>query len=98
MNDYNTPNNCFMTKVSRRQSLFRNYEAEYSPSILKLKVEKAKQKANTPGADDIPVELLKRLNDEDIIVLFNLVYQSGKLRSDWQISIFIALPKNTKSR
>lgn len=85
------------------ESILANCEAENGPPILKSEVEKAIRQSKTrktPGPDEIPVELLKILDDESISVLtafFNQVYQSGELPNDWQKSIFIALPKNTKA-
>lgn len=72
------------------------------PSILVSEVEAAIRKARNrkaAGPDDIPVELLKLLDDEGIrlmTALMNRIYETGEIPSEWTQSTFIPLPKKSK--
>lgn len=72
------------------------------PQILESEVKSAIRRARNckaPGADDIPVEQLKLLDDESVrllTALFNRVYQTGQIPSEWTRSIFVPLPKKCK--
>lgn len=50
------------------------------------------------GPDDIPAELLKLIDNENIKIilqLFNNIYKTGHIPTDWLKSVFITLPKVT---
>lgn len=77
---------------------------EEGPEILKVEVQYALKNAKTrktPGPDEIPVELLKMMNEDNIhllIRLFNKIYDTGEIPIDWLESTFIAIPKKQKAR
>ena len=79
-------------------------ESMTGPSILVSEVEAAIRKARnrkSPGPDEIPVELLKLLDEDGVRVLsafFNRVYRTGEIPSQWAESTFIPLPKKPKPR
>ncbi|KAF6200406.1 hypothetical protein GE061_006709 [Apolygus lucorum] len=53
------------------------------------------------GPDEVPAEILKLLDEENVkklTILFNTIYDSGKLPLDWLHSIFITLPKKANSQ
>jgi len=48
------------------------------------------------GPDDIPVELLKMIQEDNIgilVKLFNTVYITGEIPEDWLKSVLMTLPK-----
>lgn len=69
------------------------------PGILKEEVECAIRHARNRkavGPDNIPVEIVKLIDDENIGIitkLFNNIYESGNLPQGWLLSTFVALPK-----
>lgn len=71
------------------------------PEILEAEVENANKKAKNRvavGPDDIPIEVLKLLEEKGIKTitkLFNDIYNEGKFPSEWLRSIFIPLPKKS---
>jgi len=74
------------------------------PSILKSEVENAIRQAKTGkacGPDEVFTEMLKHLNGANISTitqLFNKIYDTGIISSEWLKSVFITLPKKTSSR
>ncbi|XP_076384113.1 uncharacterized protein LOC143261929 [Megalopta genalis] len=77
-------------------------ETDRGPSILKSEVRKAiKQAKNNKvsGPDQIPTELLKLLEEENITYLtafFNKIYNEGIIPDDWLESLFITIPKKSR--
>ncbi|CAG9835018.1 unnamed protein product [Diabrotica balteata] len=82
----------------------RNNIAEFyqnctdSPEIIKCEVEAYK----ACSLDDTPTELLKLIEDNDIKVLvskiFNSIYNTGVIHTDWLKSIFVAILKKHNMR
>lgn len=74
------------------------------PEILRSEVENAIKllKSNkSPGSDQIYPEVLKLINEENIdlfVILFNKIYDTGRIPQDWLESIFVPLPKKTNPR
>lgn len=51
------------------------------------------------GPDEIPTDLLKLIDEDNIKVLvnhFNIVYDTVVLPSEWLNSTFVAIPKKTQ--
>ena len=80
------------------------FEITSGQSILKEEVEKTIQsmkKGKTTGSDEISTEMLRALDDENIDVITNLcniMYNRGVIPTDLKQSIFIALPKKSKTQ
>jgi len=74
------------------------------PAITKDEIRKAIESSKNNkavGPDNIPVELLKLINDDNIKILeklFNNIYNTGIFPEDWLTSTFIALPKKANAR
>lgn len=74
------------------------------PEIMRSEVEHAIKNAKTRkalGPDEIPTELLKLIDEENmkiIVKLFNAIYNTGVIPSDWLKSTFIAIPKKHRAR
>lgn len=74
------------------------------PIITKDEILKALQNAKNKKAtmsDDVPSEIIKLIDDQNIDVLhkiFNKVYDTGFFPSDWLLSTFIALPKKVNAK
>ena len=72
--------------------------------ILKTEIKTAiKNSTNgkAMGADQIPVETLKCMNDETLEILldlFNQVYKTGHIPEQWLLSTFCAIPKATNAK
>lgn len=59
---------------------------------------KAAKIGKSAGPDDVYSEVLKLFNDQStdkLVSLFNAIYVSGKIPSDWLESVFVTLPKKT---
>ena len=89
-----------------RPELYISEEPEPYPRITKAEIERAiqnMQNNKSPGPDEVRVELIKLLCDSSTDFLtsleeiFNLIYDTGKIPSDWLTSSFIALPKKPRA-
>lgn len=93
-----------MFKDASRSPASINITDDSGPPILTTEVKKALRSAKTGkamGPDNIPVEVLKLLEDDYLDALtnlFNQVYNLGSLPSEWLKSTFITLPKKTKAK
>ena len=73
------------------------------PQITKHETENALYKikdGKAPGLDEIPIEMLKALEDfgiEKLTDLFNKIYETGHLPDDLLQSVFITIPKKSKA-
>lgn len=74
------------------------------PKIIKDEVIyaiKAQKKGKATGPDNIYAEVIKLVGDQEekgldlLTSLFNAIYKSGTIPSDWLKSTFIAIPKKT---
>lgn len=74
------------------------------PPILKsevLRVLKAAKTGKSPGPDNIPIEILKLLEEDQLDVLtelFNYIYDTGDVPIDWLKSMFITIPKKQNAK
>lgn len=74
------------------------------PTILKSEVIHAfsiAKNRKASGPDEIPTEALKLITEENIglvVKLFNSIYETGEIPSDWLSSTFIALPKKQQPK
>lgn len=74
------------------------------PAILKSEVLwalKAAKVGKSPGPDNVPIEILKLLEEDQLDVLtqfFNNIYETGNLPSDWLKSTFITIPKKQNAK
>nr|ADF18552.1 endonuclease-reverse transcriptase [Bombyx mori] len=74
------------------------------PAMLRSEVLRALKAAKTgklPGPDNIPIEILKLLEEDQLDVLtqfFNNIYETGNLPSDWLKSTFIKIPKKQNAK
>lgn len=74
------------------------------PEILKSEVIKALEQTKdgkAAGCDEIPAEFLRLINENNLNIvldLFNKIYDSGQIPSDWLKSTFITLPKKANSK
>lgn len=50
------------------------------------------------GPDEIPIELLKLIDIDIIVDLFNAVYATGIIPKGWLQSTFITLPKKPNAK
>ncbi|GFN86324.1 retrovirus-related pol polyprotein line-1 [Plakobranchus ocellatus] len=73
------------------------------PAILKEEVEHAISKmkqGKATGADGIPVEAIKVLDDLDIIEkinLMNTMYNNGEIPQDMKKSLYIIMPAKSRN-
>jgi len=73
------------------------------PSILKGEVEKAIKRLKNkkaPGPDNIHSEVLKLIDENGVCFLtelFNRIYDTGTIPSDWLHSTFITIPKKNNA-
>ena len=70
-------------------------DAEVSAAIHKMKDGK------TPGPDNIHAELLKLLDQEAVgwlTKVFNNIYNTGKIPTEWLKSTFVAIPKKPRAK
>ena len=79
-----------------------DYEKE--PNIMEAEVEWAIEQLKnnkSPGADEIPIELIKAAGDgitKEITVLCNKIWEKGEWPSDWEKSIFVPILKKGDAR
>ncbi|CAG4984092.1 unnamed protein product [Colias eurytheme] len=72
---------------------------DMGPSITKGEICNVISKAKTGkavGPDEVPIELIKEIEEcnlDYITNLFNAIYDSGTIPSDWLKSTFVAIPK-----
>jgi len=64
-------------------------EVRYALSTLKDR--------KAPGQDNIHAEILKLVNVEQLCALFNKIYDTGDIPSDWLVSTFVAIPKKANA-
>lgn len=82
----------------------RNNECEQAPKILKseiLKALKLCKNGKATGPDEIHIEMIKQLEEENLLPLFQLIQQvhtTGNIPKDWLTSVFIPLPKKSKAK
>ena len=80
------------------------FENTSGQSILKEEVEKAilsMKRGKVTGSDEISTEMLRVLDDQNIDIITNLcniIYNSGVAPTDLKQSIFITLPKRSKTQ
>lgn len=65
-------------------------EVNYALSTLKNK--------KAPGQDNIHAEVLKLFNTKQLCDLFNNIYDTGDIPSNWLRSTFVAIPKKVNAR
>ena len=81
-----------------------NDDVTSEPEILRSEVEQAMKKlksGKSPGADNIPAELLKQSDNEGIDVihkLCNKIWRTKKWPEDWKKAVFLPLPKKGDTR
>lgn len=66
--------------------------------LYALKIYKTKK---TQGSDQLPVEILKLIDEDQIHILlelFNTIYRRGIIPSEWLLSTFVALSKKTNAK
>ncbi|KAG8139297.1 hypothetical protein E2320_002060 [Naja naja] len=74
------------------------------PNIIMEEVEHAIKIAKTrkaTGPDDIPVEILKLLENSGkkfLLQLFNQIYETGKIPDDWLKSTFVTTPQKINAK
>jgi hypothetical protein len=82
-------------------------EGETGPSILKSEIEDAiaaLKNNKSAGPDNVPCEILKILCKSDkqfldnLVELFNNIYNSGKIPENWLQSTFITIPKKPNAQ
>lgn len=79
-------------------------EADTGPAILReevIRVVHNMKAGKAPGPDKVHAELLKTLSGKEIdnlVLLFNKIYQTGKIPEDWLKSTFIPIPKKPNAR
>ncbi|CAG9841161.1 unnamed protein product [Diabrotica balteata] len=86
-----------------REELSLEITEDTGPPILREEVIyaiKNTKEGKATGPDEVPIELLK-LIDEDVIdvmvELFNLIYQTATIPRQWLQSTFVAIPKKPSS-
>ena len=78
-------------------------QGDYGPSIRKENVCLATSKmrdGKATGTDKIPIECLKALNETSLEVFtsfYNNIHHTGHIPDDLMQSIFMTVPKNSKS-
>jgi len=83
--------------------VYRNEEYTEEPYILQEEVRRAIKELSrnkAPGADDIPIELVKESGEQGVRVLTalcNSIWQSGVWPKDWKRSVYIPIPKKGDS-
>lgn len=74
------------------------------PEILKEEIEHAIEKSKpgkAAGPDEVPADILKLIDENSIellVRLFNTIYETGRIPSDWMSSTFVTLPKKNKAK
>ena len=71
------------------------------PPILESEVEyalKRMKNRKAPGADELPAELLKCIDVKVLTKLFNKIYNSGSIPSEWLMSTFVPIPKKPNAK
>ena len=90
--------------ADERPQLEDNLEGDLSgPSITIEEITRAiktSKDRRAVGPDQVPVEMLKLLDDDGIRILqsfFNRIYNTGKFPTKWLTSLFIPLPKKNNA-
>lgn len=74
------------------------------PPITKDEIRKAIEQAKdnkSPGPDELPAEIIKMISEDNLHLyetLFNTIYDSGSIPTDWLRSTFIPIPKTHNAR
>ena len=88
----------------RQEPNLRNGQEDEGPEITKDEVIyalKRMRNGKSPGPDELPVELLKLIEERSIntlVDLFNNIYQSGIIPQEWLLSTFVTMPKKGNPR
>jgi len=98
----------YTEKLYRRDvnitTTFEETDYVIEPPIMEAEVQRALQeiKCNkAPGADDIPIELLKASGEEGVQVITTLcqkIWETGTWPDDWKKSVYIPIPKKGEPR
>ena len=87
-----TENQCLNSRLHQDKAILKE---KVEKTILSMTIVKA------TGSDEISTEMLRALDDQNIDVktnLCNIIYNSGVIPTDLKQSIFITLPKKSKSQ
>lgn len=71
------------------------------PEILEAELRKAlntMKNNRCPGHDNVYAEVLKQVNTKQLTYLFNKIYESGHIPTDWLKSTFVAIPKKNNPK
>lgn len=88
----------------QRQGRFDIGETLSGPKILRSEVQTAiaqLKEGKAPGPDNIQTELLKLFDEKTITLitqLFNNIYDTGQIPSEWLKSEFVTIPKKTGAK
>lgn len=79
-------------------------DQENGPNITKEEVTNAiklMKNNRASGPDEIPAEIIKLIEEEQIgilVDLYNTIYNTGIIPKDWLVSTFVAIPKKSNAK
>ncbi|KAI5752582.1 hypothetical protein M8J77_018365 [Diaphorina citri] len=94
----------FEDERQRPQEILNTNGEQTGPSIMTEEVRAAINTAKdrkAPGPDEIPADVLKLIDEKQIRIitdLFNLIYETGILPTEWLSSTFVTIPKKAHAK